>query len=134
MIKVTLDTNVIISALIADGACREVLEVVRKGEMFLVLSPFILAETRRVLRDKFKVEEARIIRTLKDIEELALVVEPEETLDVVKKDPSDNRIVECAVSGRVDFLVTGDDHILELKGYQGVKFLAPGEFLRTTRG
>jgi len=133
MIKVTLDTNVIISALITDGVCRDVVESARKGEITLVLSPFILAELQRVLSDKFRVAEARVLRTVRSLENLALVVEPAEKFELVKRHATDNRIVECAVAGQVDYLVTGDDHILELKQYRSVKFLTPGEFLRVTR-
>jgi predicted nucleic acid-binding protein len=63
----------------------------------------------------------------------AHVVEPRERLDVIKEDPPDNRILECAVKARADFIVSGNKHLLKLKEFRGAIIVrAPGFFERTT--
>ena len=60
---------------------------------------------------------------------MATVVSPQVTLEVIKKDPDDDRVLECAVSGDASYIVTGDRHLLELKEYQHIVILEPGAFL-----
>jgi predicted nucleic acid-binding protein len=55
---------------------------------------------------------------------------PTEALDVVKDDPDDNRIVECAVASGSDCIVTGDNHLLRLGEYAGIKMVRVGDFLQ----
>ncbi len=62
--------------------------------------------------------------------ELAGNVSPTVKLDVIKADPKDNIILECAVAGNADYIVSGDKHLLDLKEFSGIKILKPAEFLR----
>lgn len=131
--RVTLDTNVLVSALISPGTSRRILELARGGSVTLILSPFILEETADVLRGKMGWGEGMIRNALDAIQTFADLVRPEETLYVVAADEQDNRIVECAVSGQADFLVSGDKHILSLLEYRGVRFLSPRDLLEILR-
>ena len=129
MPRITLDTNVVVSALISPGTSRQVLELARSGAVTLILSPFILEETAGVLRTKMAWDEGRIRTALELIKGLSTLVRPQKSLSVVKEDAQDNRIVECAAFGRADYLVSGDKHILSLKEYQGIRFLTPRDLL-----
>lgn len=60
----------------------------------------------------------------------ALVVEPQEDVDAIPEDPDDNRVLECAVAGAADCIVSGDvRHLLRLREYQGIHILSPTAFL-----
>jgi len=131
--RITLDTNVVVSALISPGTSRQVLELARSGAVTLILSPFILEETADVLRSKMGWDDGRIRTVLEMIEGLSTLVRPKKSLSVVKEDAQDNRIVECAALGRADYLVSGDKHILSLKEYQGIRFLTPRGLLGALR-
>jgi len=131
--RITLDTNVIVSALISPGTSRQVLELARSGAVILVLSPFILEETAGVLRTKMGWEEGMIRTALGMIKGFSTLVRSQESLSVVTEDEQDNRIVECAVSGQAHFLVSGDRHILSLGEYKGIRFLPPRDLLKTLR-
>ena len=71
------------------------------------------------------------------VEELALVadrVKPAQAVDVIKADPSDNRLLECAAAARSDYLVTGDKHLLQLGRYGQSKIVTPAEFIEVMQG
>lgn len=130
MIKVCLDTNIFVSALVFGGKCQEITDFISLGKIDLVLSPAILNETSKVLRDKFEKSDEEVRRAIRLFLALGFMVEPKKKLKVLPYD-SDNRILECAVEGKADYLVTGDKkHLLKLKDYKGIKILSPGEFLR----
>lgn len=130
-LRVVVDTNVFISGLNFIGKPRELLELFIKGEIEVFISLFILGEIERILREKFKWDEEQIRKALKLIKEKAIVVEPKTKISVIKEKKEDNRILECAVEGRVDYLISGDRrHILPLKEFKGIKILSPSEFLR----
>ena len=63
------------------------------------------------------------------IAEQGLWIEPQETLDVIVSDESDNRYIECAVAGGALYIVTGDEHLLELGEYEGITVLTPAAFV-----
>ena len=98
-------------------------------EYQILISKEILSEIRGVLRVKFKYD----LSTLELWEELFLasfeLVDPKERIHFVKKDPDDDKILECAVEGSADFIVSGDKHLLTIKAYRGIKILTAREFL-----
>lgn len=104
--KVVLDTNVIISGLNFRGRPREILDLIRGEKIELYISPFILEEVRGVLKEKFSWDEERIQTAIEKLK--AALVEPEENISVIKKDEDDNRILECGVEGKVQYIVSGD--------------------------
>jgi predicted nucleic acid-binding protein len=53
------------------------------------------------------------------------------TIEVIHDDPPDNRILECAIAGQADLIVSGDRHLLKLKSYQGIPIVRPVDFRRT---
>lgn len=60
---------------------------------------------------------------------MALVTEPSERLSIIAEDPSDNRVLECALSAHADAIVSGDRHLLVLKVFRGIPILSPQVFL-----
>lgn len=106
------------------------MRLVRQGGVELVLSPFILDELTRVLTQKFNLPPKTVRKAVRRIERLAKIVQPEVTIDIIKEKHDDNRILECAVSGQVDYLITGDKkHILPLGSIRGIPIITIREFL-----
>jgi len=132
MIRIVPDTNILISAVISHGNEFEVLKLGKLGKIQIILSPEILKEFEGVIsREKFGFSKEQIANAINQIKDIAEIVHPKIKLKVVKDDPSDDKILECAVWGKADYLVTGDrKHLLKIKKFRGVKLVSSGEFLR----
>jgi putative PIN family toxin of toxin-antitoxin system len=130
--RVVLDTNVLLSALALPGSKPDqVLHRIRRGEVELFLSAFILAELERILRDKFRFTKRQTEERVRDIRRLATLVEPTERIAVVAAKDDDNRILECALAARADYLVTGDkEHLLPLRSIGETQIVTPADFLQ----
>ena len=129
--KVVFDTNVFVSALTfrggrGDQALRRILE----GRDSLVLSKPILDELLRILATKFSREREELARVAVYLAELAQMVDPPDRFDVLSDEP-DNRILECAIAGGVDVIVTGDRSVLNLGDFRGVKIVSLIEYLES---
>jgi putative PIN family toxin of toxin-antitoxin system len=127
----TADTNIYISSFQFGGVPRRFLDLARAGTFRLDISDAILLELLRVLREKFQYSA----ETLHDVEakivSITQRINPTETLDVIKTDPDDNRILECAAAAGSDYIVTGDvRHILPLGNYGGIPIIKVADFLR----
>jgi putative PIN family toxin of toxin-antitoxin system len=129
--RVVLDTNVLISALAFPGSKPDqVLQRIRQGEVALYLSAFILAELERILRDKFRFTTRQTDERVAVIRRMATLVEPTERIALVVAKDDDNRILECAVAARADYLVTGDkEHLLPLRSIGATQIVTPAAFL-----
>ena len=126
--KIVLDTNVLIAALIARGVCHELLEhcVLRHT---LLASDFILEETREKLIEKFgypadlAAEAVTVLRS-------RMQVVPASKLDSpICRDPDDDNILAAALSAHCDCIITGDKDLLVLKAYEGIDIFSPHQFL-----
>ena len=127
--KVVFDTNILVSALVfpggrADAALRRIVE----EQDQLIISKAILAELLRVLGSKFSRDSEELAHVAVFLSELALTVKPRRRLQVVKDEP-DNRILECALTGRAEVIVTGDHSLLALGEYKGVRIIRLREYL-----
>jgi putative PIN family toxin of toxin-antitoxin system len=129
--RMVLDTNVLISALAFPGSKPDqVLQRIRQGEVTLFLSAFILAELERILRDKFRFTTRQTDERVAVIRRMATLVEPTERIALVVAKDDDNRILECAVAARADYLVTGDkEHLLPLRSIGATQIVTPAAFL-----
>ena len=78
----------------------------------------------------FKNKNLEIIRTIEKIVSISTIIEPTQKLDIVKEDPDDNIILECALEGNVDYIISQDNHLLKLKEFKGIKIINPEEFLK----
>jgi len=129
--RVVFDTNILVSALVFPGgqgeaALRRIIEQTDQ----LVLSRPIVDELLDVLARKFARDAEELAHVAVFVTELAVIVAPKRRLRVVKDDP-DNRILECAVAGRAQVIVTGDKALLALKMYEKVRILGLREYLGT---
>jgi uncharacterized protein len=129
--RAVLDSNVIVSGLGWSGAPARIVEAVLADELVLVTSSPLLAELRRVLAYPKLAKAIPDGSRLVDFVEMAsVVVEPLDAFAVVE-DESDNRVLEAAVAASVDYIVSGDEHLLTLGSFQGIPILTPAEFVRT---
>lgn len=130
MVRATFDTNILVSALLFGGLPQHLIDLVKGGEIELVLSPFILGEFENKLKTKFGYSAKNAQEATLDIEILADIIHPKKTITVIKRKDSDNRILECSVEGNVAALVTGN--LMDLKplgSFQGIEILKPREFV-----
>lgn len=135
MIRVTPDSNILVSGLVYQrGNPYQLLRMALSGEINMTVSQAIIDEMADVLARKFKMTDEAIKEATAIVRDAARVVTPAVQLDVVKEDPSDNRILECAVSGGSDYIVTGDKDLLRLKQYDSIRILKVSDFLAAARG
>jgi putative PIN family toxin of toxin-antitoxin system len=131
-VRAVLDTNIYISALALPGSiAEEALQRAAFKRYDLVTSPAILAELANVLTRKFDWDAAHALEACREIADLAVVVRPTRRIDVLQDKP-DNRLLECAIAGKADRLVTGDKHLLSLGHYEGVAIVRLVDFLKET--
>ena len=130
-IRAVIDTNVIISALLFGGLPEKVLSLVISKKIELILSPSIRDEIERVLLDpKFSVSTKEVSILLSAIDKVATFVLPSEKITLIKRKDSDNRILEAAVCGNANYIVTGDKQdLLPLKKYLNILIISPKQFL-----
>jgi putative PIN family toxin of toxin-antitoxin system len=128
--KVVLDTNTLISAIVFGGKPREVLEAAIKGHIQLVLTEKIIEEMREVLEGKkFQYPKEITDLIIHELEALVEIVKPKHKITVIDKDPEDNRVLECAQESQADYIVSGDEHLLELENFEGSKIVTAEEIL-----
>ncbi|MBU4298732.1 putative toxin-antitoxin system toxin component, PIN family, partial [Patescibacteria group bacterium] len=90
--------------------------------------PQILQELIEKLLEKFDVSLEKVKEFLEIIVFNSQVVYPKNELNIVKKDHTDNKIIECAVEANASLVVSGDKHLLEIKEYKGIKIVSPKQF------
>jgi putative PIN family toxin of toxin-antitoxin system len=129
-VRVTLDTNIYVSAFEFQGQDKRLLHMAIDGDIEIAVSEPIIHETLRVLREKFEWDGYRLNDARQQILGLARLVAPTQALDVVKDDTDDNRIVECAVEAGSEYIVTKDKDLLRLGEYGGIKIMRPVDFLQ----
>jgi putative PIN family toxin of toxin-antitoxin system len=131
MIKVVVDTNILISAINYGGGSDQILDLARNKEIELLTSPEILAEFADVLHRKFEFTPERTKEAVAQIQKISALTFSVQRINIIKKHEPDNRILECAVEGKAQYIVSGDEHhILPLKEFEGIKVLSPAEFLK----
>jgi putative PIN family toxin of toxin-antitoxin system len=136
--KVVLDANVYISTLISQrGNPHYIFVSWLQGEIEVLITQSILDEVGRALRypriaKRHNLGEEGISQFIDMLSQQGTHVEPVETLNVVV-DESDNRYLECAVAGKADYLVTGDEHLLGVQSFRGIHILNPSEFATLLR-
>lgn len=130
MRRAVYDTNIWVSGILFGGEVRQVLLAAIEGKVLPVTSMVLLRELEEVLkRRKFNYPPEAISAILYEVQTLAVMAHPKMTLHVVKNDPADNRVLECALAARADWIVTGDKGLLGLRKFRGIKILSPNEFL-----
>jgi len=129
--RAVLDTNVLISGVIATGVPHDVLVAGFDGSYDLVASVETLAEFRETLRkypDRFGMSDSEIRREVETVRYFAEFVDPDLDIAAVSADPDDDKFVEAAVAGDVAYLISGDQHLLDLDEFRGVDIVTPRTF------
>ena len=131
-LRVVLDTNVYFSAFTSPkGPPFRVWQEALEGSYILLVSPAILREVAHVLRDVLQWQETDIVAHLKLVAKVAEIISPKIVLRVVAEDPDDDRILECALAGNADLIVSGDRHLRNLKSFRNIGIVQPTDFVRT---
>ncbi len=124
--RIVLDTNVYIGAALQGELTDDILEeVVENPDIILIISEEILFEIERKLQEKFHWSTDRIELFLNRIRKIAEIVTPTEKLDILKRDPDDNKILECALAGKTDLIVSMDQDLINLKTFKGIGIIHP---------
>ena len=129
MQRLVLDTNVLVSALLFHGPPAVLARLVIEGEVTSLTSSTLLAELPRVLLSKFQYPPSMADLVIAEWSAISEHVEPSVELAVVAQDPSDNRVLECALSAHATGIISGDKHLLALNAFHGMPILAPQAFL-----
>ena len=131
MITIVIDTNVVISALLFGGGPGKLIELWKKKRIRPLISEEIMTEYLRVLAyPKFKLSEEEINYIIhQEILPFFKVVKSIPGPSIIKKDPDDDKFIQCAEAGNAKTIISGDQHLLTLKSYHGITILTPTQFL-----
>lgn len=130
MKSIILDTNIFISSLLKSKNCLVILEALKQDKFKLILSERLIEEFLIVAKDpKFEFSKYEIEELEELIKEKAEIVNPAEKVSVCR-DPKDNIVLECALAGKPDFIVTGDKDLLSLKKFNNIPIITLYEFVK----
>ncbi len=133
MLRAVLDTNVLVSSLLALGKPRELLTRILRREMALVISKEILNEFMRVMRRKRFSEyatEEQVRRFVENVKKSAELVMLKNDLKVIDEDPKDDIVINTALDGSADLIISEDHHLLSLREFKDIKIVSVDEALR----
>ena len=134
--RVVLDTNVVVSGTFWTGTSFKILNLVDQNRITLIVSRPILEEYDEIINSEEILEKTTIyqharIQALLKILSKAIVVEPQESITIVKDDPDDNKFIEAALAGDAQYLITQDKkHLLSIKQFRAIEIVSPEEFMR----
>lgn len=131
--RVLLDTNVLVSAILFGGVPNECLRRGLTGEYELVTGIALLEELGRILRERFGLSAEAVAFARSDLELAAEVVSPSR-IEAISRDPTDDIVLAIAKEGRVSHVVTGDRDLLDVGRYAGATILTPREFIDLLAG
>ncbi|MCX5887917.1 MAG: putative toxin-antitoxin system toxin component, PIN family [Deltaproteobacteria bacterium] len=139
MIRVVLDTNVFVSAILTpEGPPAKILEMAIAGNMRLVISPAILREIGQVFQHP-KIQKLLKKRgiTTQEVEKVVLKIlktsfltPGQLSLEGSSRDPADDMVISCAVEGEANFIISGDRDLTDLESFQEIRILVPAAFLK----
>lgn len=130
MARVVIDTNVLVSAFISNGKSRKlVLKLLE--EHTVILSSQMLAELADVLsRDKFFVTTSQVDRFISILVRKAQMVSVHSISKIILEDPDADIVLNTALSGKADYIVSGDKHLLKVACYKKMQIVSVNEFIQ----
>lgn len=132
--RVVLDTNIFISATLG-GRLGVIIDEWKAGKFTLIITDAIAREYLDVInRPKFKIPRSEIIAATDYLLQTAEFVTPREEIHIIVADLTDNKFLEAAVAGKVKFIVSGDNHLLELKSFREIPIVTAREFVTWLEG
>ncbi|ABQ25343.1 putative toxin-antitoxin system toxin component, PIN family [Geotalea uraniireducens] len=135
MVRVVLDANQFVSALLKPGSNPDaIMRLVREEKVILLLSETICDEILRVLtypkiRNRLNRSDDYLADFVKKLRAVAVITPGTLPLDPIKADADDTKYLVCAIEGKADFIVSGDRHLKDLKSFQGIRIVDPATFL-----
>ena len=127
--RVVIDTNVLISAVLG-GRVGVIVDEWRARKFTLIVSEAIVREYLNVLhRPKFRISQREIAAVTDFLFKNAEFVTPLEEVNVIMADPSDNKFLEAALQGKAEYVVSGDEHLLEQKSFRDIPIINAREFI-----
>jgi len=130
MRKIVIDANVFISALLGSPVCSQIYEYLKEDEFELLFSLEILNELIHVIhREKFGLSMDTMKSFIELICEKSTFVFPEQKISICR-DIEDNKMLECALAGNANFIITGDKDLLSLKRFRKIPVITPSKFLK----
>lgn len=132
--RVVADTNVLVSGLLWTGLPHKIIKLAENNYITLYSSLPIIEETSEVLeRDKFISRIEKLNTTREELIESLLsaieIIHPTESVLLIKSDPDDNKVLECALTAAADFIISGDPHLIELKSFRNTPIVTPLRFI-----
>ena len=137
--KVVLDTNIWLSGLFWSGEASKIVELAEKRKIEIVLSKDIILEIINVLNKEAKFQkfleerEQKVQDIIKAVLFIGNLINTKTKIEVIKEHSADNIILETALDGKADYIVSYDKHILSLKEFGKIKIITPKEFLRLVK-
>ena len=128
--RVVFDTNILFSAVGWLGNPHQCVQAARHGKCLSLTCEPILAELTEKLQLKRGLEAGQAAEAAEEIRAFSKVIAVPGALKVIAADPDDDAILECAVVGQAQYLVSGDRHLLALGSYQGIQIVKAAEFLK----
>ena len=123
--KVVLDTNILISAALKGGLSEQILRLSASKHLSLITSVEILTELSNKLRTKFGWSKTDIDLYLQTLREISDVVHPSNKITLISRDPDDNKILEAALEGKANLIVSIDKDLINLKKYKNIGIIHP---------
>ena len=129
--KVTVDTNFLISATQWDySVAHKLLKKFILSNAIIFTTQDILDEIVEVLERDFEYSKNEAKNIIEKILLFAKLIETKQKMDIIKDDPDDNKVIECAIESSSDYIITYDKHLLKLKEYKRIKIVKPEEILK----
>ena len=124
-----LDTNIYVSATFWSGKPYLVVQKAINQDIITFISQNIIKELKRVLARDFNIQKGDIEEVVNAVLFFTHLIKPKETVSVIKDDPDDDRILECALACKADFIITQDKHLLKLKEFRKIKIVSAKRFI-----
>jgi uncharacterized protein len=123
--RIVFDTNVYIAAALRGGFAEDIIALADKGIVTLLTSSEILSELEKKLLVKFNFSKEQVDFIINRIKKISLNIIPTKKISKIQRDPQDNKILECALYGKADLIVSSDQDLIQLKIYEGIPIVHP---------
>jgi len=130
--NIVFDTNALLSATLWNNseAQKLLFKLIDLDAKLYITMPMI-TEYQKVMQRDFKFTHQETIEAVTKILKIFQLVTPKEKIDIIKDDPTDNMIIECAVCANAQYIITYDKHLLQIKKFRNIQILLPKEFTKT---
>lgn len=127
--RIVCDTNVLVSGVLFGGPPRDIVQMALRGSLVIAISPDLLREAEAVLsRPKFKLTGVQVAGMIALFRESFELIYPSRRVEAVAADPQDNIVLEAAEAAGASAIVSGDRHLLDLAGWNGIRIVRPADF------